>query len=99
MSNKQMTVTLNGKDLVLTLDVTAFYEEFEEITGKSIQDFAGVSKVTEVSSFVKAVIYAGHVATCEIEEVKPEYSSEQINAMTRKCGLDYINEIISRYIK
>lgn len=78
MSNKKMTVTLDGKEITLNFGVGRFYDLFKETTGFDLLDQAADFNSVKMNKVVQGLVYAGYVAEEKLNKREPSLTKEWI---------------------
>jgi len=94
--SKKITVSLDGKELVLNVGIGGFYQVYKESTGKDLLLTMQSIDASLLVEFGQGATYAGYICECKVNKVKPEYSKEQIFDLVyfaeAKYGADLLNK-------
>lgn len=93
-----MTALLGERELVLNVEANCFYEFFQEKTGQDYFQFVTTQKgYNDVITFVKGLIYAGHMAESEIEGTNHLLSKEEVDKYVRAMTPEQSGKIFNDY--
>ena len=95
--SKKITVTLDGKEIVLNFGVGRFYNLFKESTGKDLLTFSDDFDTTKLVQVTQGIVYAGYYAECKLNKETPLFSKDEIFEAILDSDTSFIADVYTKY--